>query len=214
MQRQFPARPITSPKIGRSMVEPTKEDNLDRPKHNRRAGRADPDCRRRGHHRRVAVPDRRPGRWFARCPADVDDGSGFRAGVRIFAVGRGASHVRPTPARAESRDATARSRAGSRSRAGRWRPAQADGGRSDGARPSLRAGAASPRRSTRTRRSSAARRVFVTVDAPNQVVIQRSPAGGYGTANALRPRSGAALGASLARPQTLPISVRGTAFPL
>lgn len=136
------------------------------------------------------------------------------AGVRILPTGRSAAHVRPTAARAESRDATERSRAGSRSRAARWRPAQADGGRSDGARPSLRAHAASSRRFTGTRRSSAARRVFVTVDRPNQVVIPRSPAGAHGSANAHRPRSGAAMDASLARPQTLPISVRGTASPL
>jgi hypothetical protein len=78
MQRQIPARPITSPKIERSKVEPTQEDDLDRPRHHRRGGRADPDRRRRIQHRRVAVPDRRPDCWFAGRPATVDDGSGFR----------------------------------------------------------------------------------------------------------------------------------------
>lgn len=73
MQRQFPARPITSPKIERSMVEPTQEDNLDRPKQNRRAGRADPDRRRRVYPRCVAVPGRRPGRWVSRRPTGADD---------------------------------------------------------------------------------------------------------------------------------------------
>lgn len=113
------------------------------------------------------------GLWVAPRPSMTVPAS---VSVRIFAVSRGGSRVRPTPARAESRDATARSRAGSRSRAAKWRPAQADGGQSDGARPSLRAGAASPRRSTGTRRSSAARRVSVTVDSSNHGVIGRPPA--------------------------------------
>ena len=75
------------------------------------------------------------------------------AGVRISAAESTASQMHSTPARAESRDATERSRAGSRSMDGRCRPAQADGGRSDGARPSLRAGAAA-NRPTRRRRGA------------------------------------------------------------
>lgn len=86
MQRQFPARPITSPKNGRSMVEPTQEDDLDRPKHNRRAGRADPDRRRRIQHRRVAVPGHRPSRWFSGRPTGSGVASRFR-GCPHFADG-------------------------------------------------------------------------------------------------------------------------------
>jgi hypothetical protein len=60
-------------------------------------------------------------------------------GVRILVAASAASPVRLAPARAESRDATERSRAGSRGVDARWRPAQADGRRSEGARPCLRA---------------------------------------------------------------------------
>jgi hypothetical protein len=59
--------------------------------------------------------------------------------VRILAAASATPPVRLAPARAESRDATERSRAGRRGVAATWRPAQADGWRSEGARPCLRA---------------------------------------------------------------------------
>ena len=59
--------------------------------------------------------------------------------VRILAAASAAPPVRLASARAESRDATERSRAGSQGVAATWRPAQADGRRSEGARPCLRA---------------------------------------------------------------------------
>ena len=82
---------------------------------------------------------------------------GESMGVRISAAESTASQVRSTPAHAESRDATERSRAGSRSVLARWRPAEADGWRKRGASPCLRARAARSAGSTMARRNSAAR---------------------------------------------------------
>jgi hypothetical protein len=132
-------------------------------------------------------------------------------GVRISAAKSTASQVRSTPARAESRDATERSRAGSRSTVGRCRPAQADGGRSEGARPSLCAGAASFRRFTRPRRSSAARRGFVMVGDLPRVSPRVDLAGVSWLADATGPR---AWLASLTPVQTLPFWGKENSVPL
>jgi hypothetical protein len=131
--------------------------------------------------------------------------------VRISWALSVASPMRSAPARAESRDATERSRAGSRSPAARWRPAQADGGRSEGARPCLRARAASSRHFTRPRRSSAARRGFVTVGDPHRVAARSRLAGECWLADASR--RGAVV-ASLTPVQTLPFWGKENSVPL
>ena len=136
------------------------------------------------------------------------------AGVRISAAVSAESQLRQTPARAESRDATERSPAGSRSTGARWRPAQADGGRSERARPSLRARAGSSRRLTRARRSSAARRVFVAVGRSNQPLIRRLPASARRQAGAGQSRPVAFLRASLTPVQTLPFWGKENSVPL
>ena len=136
---------------------------------------------------------------------------GEATSVRISSVPSVASLMRSASARAESRDATERSRAGSRSRAARWRPAQADGGRSEGARPCLRARAASSRHSTRPRRSSAARRGFVTVGDPARVAARTRLAGVCWLADASRR---GAMVASLTPVQTLPFWGKENSVPL
>ena len=85
------------------------------------------------------------------------------ASVRISVAASAALPGRFVPARAESRIATECSRAGSRCVATPWRSAQADGGRSEGARSGLRARAISSRDSTRAGRCSAARPAFGSV---------------------------------------------------
>ena len=130
--------------------------------------------------------------------------------VRISWALSVASPMRSAPARAESRDATERSRAGSRSAAARRRPAQADGGRSDGARPSLRARAASSRHFTRPRRSSAARRGFVSVGNSRKAAARWFSVSTSCAANAARRR---ATVASLTPVRRYPFGVRRPASP-
>ena len=148
----------------------------------------------------VAEPTRNAGRDPAR--------------VRISAAVSAESQLRRTPAREESRDATERSPAGSRSTGARRRSAQADGGRSEGARPSLRACAGLSRDSTRARRSSAARRVFVAVGRSNQPLIRRLPASARRQAGAGQSRPVAFLRASLTPVQTLPFWGKENSVPL
>ena len=136
---------------------------------------------------------------------------GEATSVRISSAPSAATPIRPTPARAESRDATERSRAGSRRPAARWRPAQADGGRSEGARPCLRARAASSRHFTRPRRSSAARRGFVAVGEPHRVAARTKLAGACWLADASRR---GAMVASLTPVQTLPFWGKENSVPL
>ena len=131
--------------------------------------------------------------------------------VRISWALSVASPMLSAPARAESRDATERSRAASRSRAARWRPAQADGGRSEGARPCLRARAASSRHFTRPRRTSAARRGFVTVGDPHRVAARTKLARACWLADASRRD---ARVASLTPVQTLPFRGKENSVPL
>lgn len=134
--------------------------------------------------------------------------------VRISGVPFIVTQVRPAPARAESRDATERSRAGSRSRTGRCRPAQADGGRSEGARPSLRARAVAIR-PTRRRRGAGvwwAPRRGLVVGASGRPML---PAAAVpGAASRRQGRPGALRGASLTPVQTLPIFGKGNSVPL
>jgi len=82
------------------------------------------------------------------------------ASVRISAAASAASPVRFVPACAESRPANDYSRAGSRCATTLWRPAQADSGRSERARPGLCTRAISSRHSARVGRCSAARPAF------------------------------------------------------
>ena len=133
---------------------------------------------------------------------------GETTSVRFSAAVSAASPVQLVPAGAESRDATERSRAGSRSVATRWQPAQADGGRSEGARPRLRARAASSRHSTMPRRTSAARCGFVTVGHPYRAPARQFPVSVCGPAGW---RSPASAWASLTPVRTLPFGLRRTA---
>lgn len=95
--------------------------------------------------------------------------------------------------------------------AGTCRPTQADGGRSGGARPSLRAGAASFPRSTRPRQSSAARRGFVMVGDFSRVSTLVDFTGVPWLVGAIGPR---AWLASLTPVQTLPFWGKENSVPL
>ena len=179
INRQSSARPITSPKQGRS-----------RWSRRRRTTLTGPDI--------IAEPGALI--LTARCES-----------VRILAAASAASPGRLAPTRAESRAATERSRAGSRGVAATWRPAQADGRR---AKERARVSAprvASSRYSTRTHRSSAARRAFVTVGNARRAAARRFSPSACCPADATRRR---VMGASLTPVQTLPFWGKENSVPL
>ena len=122
------------------------------------------------------------------------------ASVRISAARSADAQVRSNPARAEARDATEQSPAGSV--ADRWTPAE--GGRSEGAAPSFRVSAAFFRPSTRAGRSSAARPAVVAVGCKTRVVRRCSLVGAGRPADVGQPRLNSAPVCTTCAIQTLP----------
>jgi hypothetical protein len=131
--------------------------------------------------------------------------------VRILAAASATPPVRLAPARAESRDATERSRAGSRGVAAMWRPRRRTAGEAKERARVSAPGVASSRYSTRTHRSSAARRGFVTVGHARRAAARRVSVSGCCPTDATRRR---VMGASLTPVQTLPFWGKENSVPL